>query len=119
MHEEGREYSVTLVGQPHTFVDARSPVDPYPAEFWTAFSTYVDSLSSDEMALPSGRYACARLLMSRRLPFLQGYSLGQICHIVQLAFSQRRLLRYRDGYLCPYKQSEQWVKEQCAVAQAP
>merc|ERR1719330_587002 len=57
--------------------------------------------------------------MSRRLPFLLGCSLGQVCHIVQLAISQRRLLGYRNGFLCPYKHSEGWVKEQCAVAQAP
>merc|ERR1712045_344004 len=64
-------------------------------------------------------YACARVLAARQISIFQGRSLGQICHIVQLAISQRRLLGYRDGCLCPYKHSESWVKEQCAFAQAP
>merc|ERR1711963_696593 len=33
--------------------------------------------------------------------------------------SQRGLLGFRDGCLCPYKHSADWVKDQCAVAQAP
>lgn len=117
--EEGREYSVTLAREPHCFLDVCSPVDLYPEDFWQALSAYLDSLGSDEMALPGGRYACARVLVGRRLAFLEGFSLGQICHVVQLAISQRRLLGYRDGCLCPYMHSEGWVKEQCAVAQAP
>lgn len=69
--------------------------------------------------LPGGRYACARVLAARQLSIFQGWSLGQICHIVQIAISQRRLLGYRDGCLVPYRHSENWVKEQCAVAQSP
>lgn len=117
--EDGREYSVTLVGQPCSFLDVCSPVDPYPHRFWETFATYLDSVSPDEGRLPGGRYACARLLRSRHLPFLQGYSLGRVCHVVQLAISARRLLGYREGCLVPYLHSEGWVKEQCAVAQAP
>lgn len=71
------------------------------------------------MMLPGGRYACARVLAARQIPIFQGRSLGQICHIVQIAISQRRLLGYRDGCLVPYRHSENWVKEQCAVAQSP
>merc|ERR1712226_1633774 len=71
------------------------------------------------MTLPGGRYACARVLVGRQLPFLQGWSFGQVCHVVQIAITQRRLLGYREGYLVPYKHSESWVKEQCAVLQSP
>jgi len=117
--EDGREYSVTLVGQPDRFIDVCSSIDLYPDHLWAALSAYLDFVGADEMALPGGRYACARVLVSRGLALFKGYSLGQICHIVQLAISQRRLLGYRDGCLCPYKYSEGWVKEQCAVAQAP
>lgn len=119
MAEEGREYSVTLVGRAQSFLDVCSPADLYPEEFWESLASYLDNLDPDELALPGGRYACARVLASRSLSFLEGYSLGQICHVVQLAISQRRLLGYRGGCLCPYKHSEGWVKEQCAVAQAP
>jgi len=117
--EEGKEYSVALVNQPDSFLDVCSPVDPYPTEFWLALSSYLDDLTSGDMMLPGGRYACARVLAGRQLPIFQGRSLGQICHIVQIAISQRRLLGYREGCLVPYRHSENWVKEQCAVAQSP
>jgi len=71
------------------------------------------------MHLPGGRYACARVLVSRGLPFLAGCSLGQVCHIVQLAISQKRILGYLEGQLVPYWHSEEWVKEQYAFHQQP
>merc|ERR1711920_611664 len=112
-------YSVTLVNQPGSFVDACSPADTYPEELWSALSSYLDGMSFDEMSIPGGRYVCARVLMGRQLPFLRGQSLGQICHMVQIAISQRRLLGYREGCLVPYRHSEAWVTEQCALAQSP
>lgn len=118
--EEGREFSVVLVGQPCPVLDVCSPVDVYPEEFWDTFSAYLGNFDVDEVVLPGGRYACARVLSGRlRLSFLQGYSLGQVCHIVQIAISQRRLLGYNDqGHLCPYRHSKSWVKEQCASVNA-
>merc|ERR1740121_3571079 len=117
--EEGREFSVTPANEHCNFLDVCSPVDPYPEEFWQEFAMYLDTIPEDAMQLPGGRYACARALTSKRLPFLQMCSLGQVCHIVQLAITNRRLLGYNhEGWLVPYKHSEGWVKEQCACAGA-
>jgi len=55
----------------------------------------------------------------RSLPFLAGCSLGQVCHIIQLAISQKRILGYLEGQLVPYEHSEEWIKEQCAFHQQP
>lgn len=35
------------------------------------------------------------------LPFFSGLSLGEYCHVVQLAISKRRLLAYEDNVLKP------------------
>jgi len=116
--EEGREFSVTLANESCEFLDVCSPADPYPDEFWQQLAEHLD-LVGESIQLPGGRYACARAMMSSRLAFFQGYSLGQVCHIVQLAINCRRLLGYnREGWLVAYKHSEGWVKEQCACAQA-
>jgi len=117
--EDGKEYSVLLVGWPSTFVDVCSARDPYPAELWGGAASYFESLDGNEILLPGGRYACAQELVSRSLTFLQARSLGEVCHIVQLAVSQKRILGYLDGSMVPYGRSVEWVKEQCAVRQQP
>merc|ERR1719369_2120864 len=71
------------------------------------------------MMLPGGRYSCAQMLVGRDLPFLQGFSLGQVCHFVQLAISKRKILGYLDGSVVPYAFSQSMVKEQCAVSLQP
>jgi len=48
------------------------------------------------------------------LPFLQGYSLGQVCHVVQLAMSEKKLLGYLDGTIAPYQQSNSMMKATAA-----
>merc|ERR1719221_487505 len=71
------------------------------------------------MMLPGGRYSCAQALVARDLSFLHGCSLGQVCHIVQLAISQRKLLGYANGAVVPYRYSESMKKDQCAMWQQP
>merc|ERR1719463_671464 len=71
------------------------------------------------MFLPGGRYSCAQALQSRNLLFMQGRSLGQVCHIVQLAISQKRLLGYLNGAVVPYAHSRSKEKQQCAEQNAP
>merc|ERR1719379_8998 len=66
------------------------------------------------MTLPGGRYACAQALVSRGLPFLQGRKLGQVCHIVQLAMTDKKLLGYLNGAVVPYHRSQSMIKEVCA-----
>mmetsp|Transcript_18406 Transcript_18406/g.52794 ORF Transcript_18406/g.52794 Transcript_18406/m.52794 type:complete len:543 (-) Transcript_18406:131-1759(-) len=118
--EEGKEYSIALVGRSAgDFVDVTSPEDPYPESLWEEAAAYFESLAGDGALLPGGRYACAQALTARALPFLKGRSLGEVCHIVQLALSKRRLLGYRDGSMVPFSQSVDCLKAQCAVWQQP
>merc|ERR1712012_802935 len=80
---------------------------------------YLERSTWEEMTLPGGRYACAQELMNRRLPFLEGLCLGEVCHMVQLAVGPRRLLGYRGGWLVPFEHSEARFKEECALTQTP
>lgn len=113
--EEGGDWSAVLAGHPERFVNVYSPVDVYPTELWAEASAYFESLSGDNMFLPGGRYSCAQALMARNLPFLADRSLGQVCHIVQLAISQKKILGYFNGAVVPYSRSQSMVKEHCAV----
>lgn len=116
--ESGREYSVTFVDRPFNFLDICSTHDPYPEELWDKMSAYFEGLGPNDIRLPNGRYACAMALLKRNLPFLKETSLGQVCHIVQLAITQRRILGYRDGQVVPFMHSEEWVKGQYALSQS-
>jgi hypothetical protein len=100
-------------------VDVQSPEDPYAPELWQALGHYLDSLGDGDMAVPGGRYACASLLQSRRLPFLATLSLGQINHVVQLGISQKKVLGYQAGAVVPYRYSLSMQKERCALEMRP
>lgn len=115
--EEGGDWSVLLRGRPDTFVDVYSPEDPYDAGLWAAMGRYFESPECATMRLPGGRYSCAQDLAARRLPFLTGLSLGQVCHVVQLAISQKKLLGYLDGAVVPYGRSQSMLKQKCAERQ--
>jgi len=117
--EEGGDWSVLIVGRPSDFVDVYSPRDIYPPELWHAAAAYFEGLGDADMVLPGGRYSCAQALAARRLPFLSGRSLGQVCHIVQLAISQKKILGYLNGAVVPYSRSQSMVKERCAERQRP
>lgn len=88
--EEGGEWSAILLDQVEDFIDVYDKQDDYPDVLWSAADDYFQSLPEQEAVLPGGRYACAQTLASRRLDFLQGYSLGHICHFVQLAISTKK-----------------------------
>lgn len=117
--EEGGDWSAVVRYRPSYFVDVYSPQDNYLPELWKAAAEYFGSLTSTSMALPGGRYSCAQALASRGLPFLAGLSLGQVCHIVQLAISQKKLLGYLNGAVVPYSRSQSMVKERCAERGKP
>lgn len=117
--EDGGDWSALLRLTPASFVDVYSPQDAYPAELWEAAAAYFGGLDDANMVLPGGRYSCAQVLAARQLPFLAGHSLGQICHIVQLAISQKKLLGYLNGAVVPYSRSQSMVKERCAERQRP
>merc|ERR1712146_298758 len=83
--EGGGDWSALLPNWPANFVDVYSPCDRYPARLWADAEEYFVGLREVEMVLPGGRYSCAQALLARNLPFLSGRSLGQVCHVVQLA----------------------------------
>merc|ERR1712125_243961 len=70
-------------------------------------------------AFGGARYGFAAALQMRGFPFLNGRSLGELCHIVQLALTERRLLGYRDGRIVPYDRSQTRLKEFSAKLQRP
>lgn len=117
--EDGGAWSALLIGRERTFVDVYSTNDPYSHEFWSAVTAFLQSDKGSEMCLPGGRYACAEALMKLQLPFFENMSAGQICHVVQLAIAQRKLLGYLNGDVVPYERSQSRVKDNCAVWQQP
>lgn len=116
---EGGDWAALLPGVAEAFVDVYSPQDCYPQELWQELGNYFISLDGADMILPGGRYSCAQVLVQRRLPCLAACSLGQVCHIVQLAISQKKLLGYLNGMVVPYSRSLSMVKEQSAKCQRP
>jgi hypothetical protein len=117
--ESGAEWSALLRNRPASFVDVYSPQDIYPSELWRAAQQYFEGLDDGHMTLPGGRYSCAQALQARELPFLAGRSLGELCHIVQLGISQKKLLGYLHGAVVPYGRSQSRLKDHCAEQQKP
>jgi len=118
--EDGGEWSALLMDRDLIFVDIYNTADNYPEEVWTAAEAYFKLLGeSSDYALPGGRYASAQALVERRLPFLEGYTVGQVCHFTQIAVSQRKILGYADGTIFPYSRSTSMEKTRCAEQQRP
>lgn len=117
--EDGGDWSALIYNCSDVFVDVYSPRDVYPLEVWHALAAYIENIDNAAMFLPGGRYLCAKALVERRLPFFEGYSLGQVCHVVQLAISQKKLLGYLNGVIVPYRFSQSMEKELCAENQRP
>jgi len=116
--EQGGEWSALLVDKQPNFVDVYSPIDGYPAEFWMAAAAYFETLEGNAMILPGGRFSCAQCLATRNLSFLVNYTLGQVCHIVQLAISQKKLLGYSSDGITPYAHSQSMLKDKAAAKQS-
>lgn len=116
---EGGDWAALLPGVSEAFENVYSPHDCYAPMLWLELGQYFNSLDGADMILPGGRYSCAQVLVQRRLPCLVGYSLGQVCHIVQLAISQKKLLGYLNGMVVPYGRSLSMVKEQSARSLRP
>jgi len=115
--EEGGDWSAVLNDRPQAFVDIYNPKDSFPAGFWQTASKYFDGLSGSTMFFPGNRYACAQALVGRKLEFLFKYTLGQVCHMVEIAISRRKLLGYCNDTIVPYNHSLSMRKEQCAKQQ--
>jgi len=118
--ENGGEWSVLLTNRGPNFVDIYDNIDVYPEHFWVAAEFYFRRLSkSGDYRFPGGRYASARALAARQLPFLANFSLGQVCHFMQIAVSKRKLLGYADGAMVPYTCSTSLAKSVCAQQKRP
>jgi len=111
---EGSEWSALLVGREMEFVDVYNSEDVYPEALWVCMKDYFKCIDEDGGSLPGGRYSCAQTLLSCELPALQGFSLGQVCHIVQLAMTEKKLLGYLDGTIAPYERSNSMIKDTAA-----
>lgn len=112
--EEGGEWAALLTTRRPCFIDFYGTDDTYPEDLWALFATYLASLDGENASLPGGRYSCARALLERNLLFFSDRSLGEVCHIVELAMSQRKLLGYLDGAITPYGRSHSMVKDAAA-----
>eukprot|EP00927_Polykrikos_kofoidii_P013155 TRINITY_DN15713_c0_g1_i1.p1 TRINITY_DN15713_c0_g1~~TRINITY_DN15713_c0_g1_i1.p1 ORF type:complete len:714 (+),score=105.13 TRINITY_DN15713_c0_g1_i1:80-2221(+) len=115
--EDSVEWSATIIGRPANFVDIYDPADNYSEAFWAEAATFFEKSNFDGMNYPGGRYVCAQGLTSLGCPVLRGFSLGRICHFVQLAMTTRKILGYCNGAIVPYARSETMVKERCAEQQ--
>jgi hypothetical protein len=94
------EVAIFFKNEPPWFkgwIDIDSPDDPYDESMWEDFKYFLDG----EHTFAGGRYGMARELMQRNQQFLEPYSLGQVCHIVQLAIQHRRLIVYHRKMLKP------------------
>merc|ERR1711879_12084 len=94
------EATIFFVKEPAWFkgwIDIDSADDPYPEETWEELAKIPDG----EHTFAGGRYGMARELMQRNLPFLAQLSLGEVCHMVQLAIQHRRLIVYHRKMLKP------------------
>jgi len=94
------EVAIFQVKDPAWFkgwVDIDSADDPYDDVMWAAFGKFLEG----EHTFAGGRYGMARELMQRHLPFFKEHSLGEVCHIVQLAIQHRKIIVYHRKMLKP------------------
>jgi hypothetical protein len=77
------------------WVDIDSPDDPYEESVWDGLKEFL----KEGEAFSGGRYGVARELMQRKLPFFAALSLGEVCHLVQLAIQHRKIMVYHRKML--------------------
>lgn len=97
---QGDEAAIFFVTEPEWFkgwIDIDSPSDPYDETLWQELAKFLDG----EHTFAGGRYGMARELMQRNLEFLKEQTLGEVCHIVQLAIQHRKLIVYHRKMLKP------------------
>ncbi|CEL95613.1 unnamed protein product [Vitrella brassicaformis CCMP3155] len=110
------------------WIDPNSSDDPYPEEVWQGFLGHIAVLmqttnSGKRPECPNlgryqfkgGRYGMAMELYRQQLSFLQHLTLGQVCHLVQLAIS-RGILAYERSVLQPVAAVR---KAACAAVSKP
>eukprot|EP00916_Digyalum_oweni_P006949 GHVL01011871.1.p1 GENE.GHVL01011871.1~~GHVL01011871.1.p1 ORF type:complete len:526 (-),score=50.08 GHVL01011871.1:2735-4312(-) len=100
------------------FVAPEDPHDPYHEGRWAQFEQFMQRfvINSGATGIPGGRYRMAKLLQAANLDFVDGMSLGEICHMLQLAISKRKILLYEKKHIKPAQSS---LKHQSANLAVP
>lgn len=78
------------------WVDIDASEDPYDEVLWAEVKEYLEQSGG---TFSGGRYGMARELHGRNLDFLAPYCLGQVCHIVQLAITTKKIVVYHKKEL--------------------
>lgn len=97
----GKEIAVLFRERPENFLDICNPADPFPSSVWAQAAEYFKYEEAMQAVLPGNRYSCAQALAAKKLPFLEKYPLGEVCHFVHLAITQRLLLRQTEAGIEP------------------
>merc|ERR1712048_861775 len=96
------------------FVDIYDSHDVYPTTLWDELRMFCDGPAGDRLSLPGGRCACAQELRKYGPMSLRERSLGEVCHIIELALVQKKILGYSNGNVVAYRYSQQKLKEDYA-----
>merc|ERR1719156_98981 len=97
---DGERYNIMLRNPPEgfeEFVDQLSLEDPYPFDVWCEIKMFLQQQTENppvNWGWPGSRYEFAQWMRSQ-MKCLATYSLGHVCHLVQLGVSKRELLGYR------------------------
>lgn len=100
MGPDSEESTIFFVVDPVWFkgwIDIDASDDPYDEVMWKDFKKYLE----EGHTFAGGRYGMARDLAAKNLPFLSQHTLGEVCHIVQLAIQQRKIIAYHKKMLKP------------------
>jgi hypothetical protein len=104
------------------FVDQSAQDDTFSPELWEEVEEFLCAEAQAETSAskgwPGSRYEFAKWLRGC-LPSLGAYSLGHICHLVQLCISKKELLGYYQGNLVPYQLSDDCRKKSNAKLLRP
>jgi hypothetical protein len=93
------------------FVDPTSKTDLFPSEAWADlaqfFVEWMRSAAAKEP--PRGRYSMAKSIQESGAVFAESYTLGELCHLVQLAIG-KGLLVHEGNTLKPVAASHEHAK---------
>mmetsp|Transcript_122085 Transcript_122085/g.352871 ORF Transcript_122085/g.352871 Transcript_122085/m.352871 type:complete len:462 (-) Transcript_122085:116-1501(-) len=98
------EFAAKHLARKPRFVEVTSDVDDYPESFWDEVARFFQSAGAG-VAFPPSCYECAKALSRSGAGFVNGCRLGDLCHIVHIAITKRKLLRYRSGKLVPVQRA--------------
>ncbi|UKK02729.1 hypothetical protein MACK_002825 [Theileria orientalis] len=100
------ETYIYLVDEPKWFigwVDRNDLTDLYSTDVWEQFFDFIKGYKDEEgnEQFPGSIYGMSKVMRNLKLPFIEGMSLGTICHIIQLAIRLKNFLFYEVKALKP------------------